>query len=84
MPPANSSPAEKAKRRENSPAQKDVNTRIIGYHECDMKTAGGVVARKEVLQQGKERCDWLGTGVYGVQKRGQTIERFISCFFRLV
>jgi hypothetical protein len=41
-----------------------VNTRIIGYHGCDLKTAMAVVARKEVLRPGANRYDWLGTGVY--------------------
>lgn len=46
------------------PAQEDVNTRVIGYHGCDLKTATAVVARQNTLKAGRERYDWLGTGVY--------------------
>jgi hypothetical protein len=41
-----------------------VNSRIIGYHGCDLKTATDVVARKGTLKPGSQRYDWLGAGVY--------------------
>ena len=41
-----------------------MNSRVIGYHGCDLKVANEVVARKTKLTPGKERYDWLGTGVY--------------------
>jgi hypothetical protein len=41
-----------------------VNTRVIGYHGCDLKVATSVVARRSTLQPGVGRYDWLGTGVY--------------------
>jgi len=41
-----------------------VNSRVIGYHGCDLKTATAVVARQDTLKPGGQRYDWLGTGVY--------------------
>jgi hypothetical protein len=41
-----------------------VNTRVTGYHGCDLKTAMAIVARKQALKPGKEHYDWLGMGVY--------------------
>lgn len=41
-----------------------MNTRVIGYHGCDLRVATSVVARQSTLQPGLGRYDWLGTGVY--------------------
>ena len=41
-----------------------MNTRVIGYHGCDLKVATAVAARESTLEPGPGRYDWLGTGVY--------------------
>src|SRR5260221_1652765 len=56
--------AHEAQRHGRSPAKEAVNSRVVGYHGCDLDVALDVVARKKRLEPGKGRYDWLGTGVY--------------------
>lgn len=41
-----------------------MNSRVLGYHGCDLAVAMEVVARRARLDPGRARYDWLGTGIY--------------------